>query len=147
MTATSRPQPEPLRTTLIRNAVLAIVAGTVLHQWSARWAHPIGWFVAVVAMLWPTLGGHWLELGYLDWLQPRLPAAPTVRRLARIATWFVGGCAFGVAMALTLHALDPTRLRRWPGWGFAGAVFVAVELVVHAALAARGQRSFFNGRG
>jgi hypothetical protein len=98
-------------------------------------------------MLWPSFGGHWLEVWYLNWLRPRLPSAPNGQRLARLGTWFLGGCLLAVGMVLTGRAIDGIRLSRWPAWWFAGVVFIGVELVAHAGLQARGRPSFFNGRG
>lgn len=147
MTAAWQPYREPLRTTLGRTILIAIVAGTVLAAWSARSARPIRWSVAVVLMLWPSFGGHWLELWYLNWLRPRLPAAPTVQRVARLGTWFLGGCGLGVGMVLTARALGGIHLTHWPAWWVAGVVFIGVELVAHTVLQARGRPSFFNGRG
>jgi hypothetical protein len=147
MTEPWQPYREPLRTTLVRTILIAIVAGTVLAAWSARSARAIQWSVAVVLMLWPSFGGHLLELWYLNWLRPRLPAARTVQRVARLGTWFLGGCGLGVGMALTGRVLGGIRLTRWPAWWVAGVVFIGVELVTHSALQARGRPSFFNGRG
>ena len=147
MTAPEQPHSEPLRTTLIRNILIAICVGTVVAAWSTRSPRPIRWPLAVGLMLWPSFGGHWLELWYLNWLRPRLPAARNVQRLARIGVWFVGGCALGVGMVLTARALGGMRPARWPALWVAGVVFIGVELVAHTALQVRGQRSFFNGRG
>jgi hypothetical protein len=147
MTAAEQPYSEPLRTTLIRTILIAICAGTVLAAWSTRSPRPIRWPLAVGLMLWPSFGGHWIELWYLNWLSPRLPAAPNVRRLVRIGVWFLGGCALGVGVVLTARALGGIRPTRWPAWWLAGVAFIGVELVAHAALQVRGRRSFFNGRG
>ena len=142
-----QPHREPLRTTLVRTVLIAIVAGTVLTAWSVLAARPIRWSVAVVLMLWLTFGGHWLELWYLNWLRPRLPATRTVQCVARVGTWFFGGCALGVGMVLTARTLDGTNLIDWPAWWLAGVVFIGLELVVHSVLQVRGQPSFFNGHG
>ena len=142
MTAAGQPHREPLRTTMIRNALIAIGAGTVL----AASARSIRWPFAVVLMLWPSFGGHWIEVWYLNWLRPRLPAAPSVQRLARIGTWFVGGCGLGLGMSLTARALGGNGPATRPAWWLAGVVFVGLELIVHVALQLRGKQSFFNGR-
>ena len=139
-----QPHREPLRTTLVRTILIAIVAGTV---WSASSARPIRWPVAVLLMLWLSFGGHWLELWYLNWLRPRLPPARTVQGVARLATWFLGGIVLGVGMLLTARAVGGIRLTLWPVWWLAGVVFIGVELVAHTVLQARGRPSFFNGRG
>ena len=142
-----QPYREPLRTTLVRTILIAIVAGTVVAMWSARSAWPIRWPLAVVLMLWPSFGGHWLELWYLNWLRPRLRAARTVQGVARLATWFLGGYGLRVGVVLRSRALAAIRPTRWPAWWLAGVVFIGVELIAHLALQARGRPSFFNGRG
>ena len=147
MIAASQPNREPLRTTLVRTILIAIVAGTLLTAWSARSARPIRWSVGVVLMLWLSFGGHWLELWYLNWLRPRLSAALAVQRVARLGTWFLGGCALGVGMVLTARTLGGIRLTQWPAWWLAGIVFIGLELVVHTVLQLRGRPSFFDGRG
>ena len=139
-----QPSREPLRTTLVRTILIAIVAGTV---WSVSSARPIRWPVAVLLMLWPSFGGHWLELWYLNWLRPRLPPARTVQGVARLATWFLGGIVLGVGMLLTARAVSGIRLTLWPVWWLSGVVFIGVELVAHTVLQVRGRPSFFNGRG
>jgi hypothetical protein len=147
MMAPWQPHREPLRATLVRTIVIAIVAGTVLAAWSDRSGRSIRWPVAVAVMLWVSFGGHWLELWYLNWLRPRLSSAPTVQRVARLVTWFLGGCALGVGMLLTARFGGGIHRTHWPTWWVAGLVFIAVELVAHTVLHMRGRPSFFNGRG
>ena len=147
MTAAWHPYREPIRATLVRTVLIAVVAGAVLAAWSAHSARPIRWPVAVVLMLWVSFGGHWIELYYLNWLRPRLAAAATVQCFARLITWFVGGSALGVGMLLTARALGGIRLIHWPAWWVAGIGFIGVELVAHTVLQARGRPSFFTGRG
>ncbi len=147
MSGTWQPYREPLRTTLVRTLLIAIVAGTVLAAWSARSARSIPWPAAVVLMLWPSFGGHWLELWYLNWLRPRLPAARTAQCVARLGTWFLGGCGLGLGMVLTARGLYGFRLSQLPAWWLAGVVFIGVELVAHTVLQVRARPSFFNGRG
>lgn len=147
MTAAWVPHRESLRSTLRRTVLIAIVAGTVLAAWSAGSARPIRWPVAVVLMLWVSFGGHWVELWYLNWLRPRLPVARTGQSFARLATWFLGGCALGVGMVLTARALGGIRLTHWSAWWVGGVGFIGVELVAHAVLQARGRPSFFTGGG
>jgi hypothetical protein len=147
MHATWQPYRESLRTTLTRTVLVAIVAGTVFATWSARAGRTLRWPVAVALMFWPSFGGHWLELWYLNWLRPRLPVARTVQVVARLGTWFLGGCLLGVGVLLTARALSGFRLTQWPAWWVAGVGFIGVELVAHMALQARARPSFFNGRG
>lgn len=147
MIAAWHPHRESLRTTLTRTIPIAVVAGTALAAWSTSFARPIRWWIAVILALWVSLGGHWVEVWYLDWLRPRLPAAPAVQLVARLGTWFLGGCGLGVCMALTARVLGGVRPTHWPAWWLAGVAFIGVELLAHAVLQARGRPSFFNGRG
>ena len=147
MNPTWQPYRESLRTTLVRTILIAIAAGTVFAAWSARGGRSLRWPVAVVLMLWPSFGGHWLEVWFLNWLRPRLPAARTMQAVARVGTWFLDGYGFGIGMVLTARALSGFTFTQWPAWWFAGVVFLGVELVAHTALQVRGRPSFFNGRG
>jgi hypothetical protein len=104
------------------------------------------WPIASLLGLWPSLGGHWLEVWFLNWLRPRLPAASTVQAPACVVVWFVGGTGLAIGMALTAMVLG-VRLAHCPPWWLPGAAFTGIELVAHLALQARGQPSFHNGRG
>jgi len=139
-----QPFREPLRTTLIRTLGIAIVAGALL-------AHRLGglarWPAASVVMLWPSLGGHFLELWFLNRLRPRLPRERGVQIAARVALWFLGGVLFLVAMRLTTTALTGSRaLERVALW-IGGLLFIGIELVVQLLLQLRGRPSFYDGRG
>jgi hypothetical protein len=98
-------------------------------------------------MLWPTLGGHALELWFLNWLRPRLPRDRGVQIAARVVLWFVGGMLFLVAMRLTAAALAGSRpVSRVAPW-IGGLAFIGIELVVHLAARLRGRPSVYDGRG
>lgn len=146
MTTRIRSRHEPLRATVTRNLSIAIVASTVVAVSSSHSSHPIRWPIAFVLMLWPTFGGHWLELWYLDWLRPRLPSTLGILYLARLAAWFVGGCLLGLGMSGTTRVLGVPSTRL-PAWWLAGLAFIGIELIVHAGLQVRGKASFYNGRG
>jgi hypothetical protein len=143
MNAAWQPYREPMRTTLTRTVTIALVAGTIVSRWLG-WSR---WPLAVLIMLWPSFGGHWVELWFLNWLRPRIPAGRGVQVTARVATWFVGGILLGAAMALTAGAIGGLRFRQQPAWWLAGLAFIAVELVAQGALQLRGRPSFYNGRG
>jgi hypothetical protein len=101
-------------------------------------------------MLWPFLGGHWIELWFLNWLRPRLADRRAAQVAARLAVWLVGGAVLGVGMRLTAGALLELRFPRAATWWFpalAGLAFVGVELMAHVALQLRGRPSFVDGRG
>jgi hypothetical protein len=135
---------ESPRATLLRTGGIALVAGAALAHW---WGGLGRWPLAAAIMLWPTLGGHWLELWFLNWLRPRIPAARPVQIVVRLALWFVGGVALGLGMHLTVIAFTGRQSAHWPPWWAAGLAFIGLELVAQAVLQFRGRPSFFNGRG
>jgi hypothetical protein len=145
MTSPWQPYQEPLRTTLLRTITIALVVGAVLAR--ATGGGFARWPVATVIVLWPSFGGHWVDLWFLNWLRPRLSAARGVQVASRIGVWFVGGTALALGMALTAMALAGFGPARWPSWWYGGLGFIGVELVAQAALQLRGQPSFYNGRG
>jgi len=137
-----QPYREPLRATVLRTGVIAIVAGAVASRFLGGWA---SWPVATILALWPAFGGHWVELWFLNWLRPRIPGARGWQVAARIAVWFAGGTVLAAGMVLTAMALG--RFRRLPAWWAGGGVFIGIELAVHLAMHLRGRGSFYDGRG
>ena len=144
MTSQWRPYREPVHKTLLRTGMIAIIAGGVL---AAFWGGPARWPAAVLLALWPSFGGHWIEVWFLNWLRPRLPDARSVQAVARLGVWFAGGVILAQAMTLTATALTSFRPRHWPVWWYGGLGFIAIELVAHLALVLRGRPSFYDGRG
>jgi hypothetical protein len=144
MTSQWQPFREPLHTTLLRNGIIAIIAGGVLARF---WGGPARWPIASLLMFWPTFGGHWVEVWFLNWLRPRLSVARSTQVAARIGTWFIGGIGLALGMALTATAPAQFLLDNWPSWWLGGLAFVGIELVAHLALLLRGRPSFYNGRG
>ena len=134
---------EPLRVTLTRTVAIALIAGAALASRSGGLAL---WPIMSVVMLWPSLGGHYVELAYLDVARPRLSASRAVQTLARIAVWFVGGALMVVGMHFTAILLRAPKPLPTSAWWLGGIVFIGLELVVHLALHARGRSSFFSGR-
>ena len=94
---------EPLRVTLKRTVGIALIAGAAV---ASRWGGLAQWPALSVVMLWPTLGGHYVELAYLDVVRPRLSASRAVQTLARVAVWFVGGALMVVGMHFTAPIKD-----------------------------------------
>ena len=135
---------EPLRVTLTRTVSIAVVAGAVVALSMGRLRR---WPAISLLMLWPSFGGHWIDLLFLNGIRPLLPESRTVQVMARLAVWFGGGVVLGVGVRLTACMLF--NRSRLPGltWAIAGSVFVAVELIAHAALQLRGRPSFYNGLG
>ena len=140
----NEPFREPLRVTLTRTIAIAAVAGAVLARFSGGLQH---WPRATLLMLWPSFGGHWVEMWFLNWLRPRISQRRDAQIAARIATWFAGGCVLGIGMGLTAAAIANYPLSRLSAFWLAGLVFVAVEIVAHIPLQLRGRPSFYNGRG
>ena len=144
--ATSDWQPfqEPLHATLTRTLGIAVVVGALFAR---RLGGLSQWPAASVVMLWPALGGHFLELWFLNWLRARLPRDRGVQIVARLALWFLGGALFLVAMRLTATTLTGRRpIPRVAPW-IGGVAFIGIELLVHLASRLRGARSFYDGRG
>jgi len=135
---------EPLRVTLTRTVGIALIAGAAL---ASRWGGLAMWPVTSVVMLWPSLGGHYVELAYLDVVRPRVSPSRAAQTLARIAVWFVGGALMVVGMHFTAIILHAPRPLPTSAWWIGGIAFIGVELVAHLALHARGRPSFYTGRG
>ena len=134
---------EPLLATLTRTATIALVAGAVLAR---SWGGLAQWPAAAILMLWPSFGGHWVEIWFLNVLRPRLPVARAAQVGARLVVWFIGGALLAQGMRLTVMALGRFRPGHWPAWWIGGLAFIGVELVVHLILQLRGRPSFYNGR-
>jgi hypothetical protein len=64
MTSQWQPYQEPLRTTLLRTGIIALVVGAVLAR---SWGGVARWPAATLLALWPALGGHLVELWFLNW--------------------------------------------------------------------------------
>jgi hypothetical protein len=141
---------ESMRTTLLRTGIIAAVVGAILAGSRGGGIGGGGWRMwplATLLSLWPALGGHFVELLFLNVLRPRLPRARAVQIAARLITWFAGGVAMVYAIRMTALALTGTSPLRATQWWIGGVGFIAIELIVHAVLQMRGRPSFYNGRG
>ncbi len=139
----SHPFHEPLRITLIRTGAIAIVVGAVFSR-------PLGglayWPFATLLALWPALGGHWIEVFFLNWLRPRLPVGRGIEVGSRLVVWFIGGVALGFAMRLTAATLARYRHGHQLHWWLSGLAFIGIELGVHLVLKLRGVPNLYDGR-
>jgi hypothetical protein len=144
MTSQWQPYREPLHTTLLRTGIIAIVVGAVLARF---WGGLARWPVTTLLVLWPSFGGHWVEVLFLNWLRPRLSAARPVQVAARIGVWFVGGAILALGVSLTAMVLTGFQPAHWPAWWLGGLAFIAIELLVHLTLQFRRRPNFYNGRG
>ena len=134
---------EPFRRAFARNVALAAVVGAVL----ALQRHDLELLVPLATLaLWFSLGGHYIELAFLNGLRARIPPGRLRQAVVRLLVWFGGGVLLYVSMAATARALPieapPLRL-----WWYGGFLLIGVELAVHAVLAIRGLPNFYNGRG
>ena len=129
---------------MLRTGMIAIVAGAVLAR---LWGGLARWPMATLLVLWPSFGGHWVEVWFLNWLRPRLSIARGFQVAARFGVWFLGGAGLAIGMGLTAMALDGLRPALWSVWWLGGIGFIGIELVIHLVLQLRGRPSFYNGRG
>jgi hypothetical protein len=144
MTSQWQPYREPFHVTILRTGTIAIVAGAVLARF---WGGPARWLAATLLVLWPSFGGHWVEVWFLNWLRPRLSAARGMQAATRVGVWFVGGTGLALSMGLTAMGLAGFRPAHWPAWWLGGLGFIGIELLAHLVLQLRGRSSFYNGRG
>ena len=82
MSSRWEPVREPLGVTLRRTVSVALGVGLVLSLVRGRL---LMWSLASLIVLWFSLGGHWVEIWFLNWLRPRLPEA----RAAQVGVRFV----------------------------------------------------------
>jgi hypothetical protein len=127
---------------VLRTGAIAIVAGAAIAGF-----RPGRWLTATLLVLWPSFGGHWVEVWFLNWLRPRISPARGAQAAARVGVWFIGGAGLFVGMVLTAMTLPGFRHMHWPAWWVGGLAFIAIELIAHLALQLRGRPGFYNGRG
>ena len=142
--ASWQPFREPLRNTLLRTGTIALVAGAILAWRTGGLAR---WPMAVLLMLWPAFGGHWVELLFLNFLRQRISASRVVQIGVRLTVWFMGGVILMFGMRLTAMALAGFQTRHSPAWWVGGVAFIGIELFVHSIMRLRGLPNFYDGRG
>ena len=143
MTTNWQPYREPLRVTVMRTGLIAVVIAAGL---SARRGGAARWPMTLIMALWISFGGHWVEIFFLNWLRPRIADARALQIAARVAVWFVGGAVLMQGVRLSVMALRVGAIRS-PTWWIGGLAFIGIEMVVHLILQLRGQPSFYNGHG
>jgi hypothetical protein len=134
---------EPIARTLKRNFAIAMFVGVVIAAVRRAPFLALPW---TLLALWPSLGGHFVEIAFLNGMRPRLPRARLVQASTRIVWWLAGGALLGGALIATAHAL-PITAPAWRRWWMGAPFFVGIELVAHATLARRGLPSFYRGDG
>lgn len=139
-----QPYREPLRVTILRTGLIALILGAVIATARHTWAL---WPIVTLLVLWPSFGGHWMEIAFLNVLRPRLPDARIVQIIFRLITWFIGGVLLTVGVVLTAMMLPGVHWAFGRVWWIGGLAFIGIELIAHAVLQLRGRPSFYNGRG
>jgi hypothetical protein len=134
---------EPMARTIARNLTIAIVAGVAVAVFRRA---PFLALPNALLALWPSLGGHFVEIAFLDEVRHRLPRARLVRTSARLVWWLVGGSVLGAALIATAHALH-VAAPPWRWWWMGAPAFVGIELAVHGVLALRRRPNFYRGDG
>jgi hypothetical protein len=134
---------EPFGRTLARNLTIAAVAGLAFALQRADLTMLLP---AAALALWFSLGGHYVELAFLNGIRPRVPDGRLTRALVRLLVWACGGVLLYAGAAATALALPIARppLRLW--W-LGSVLFIGLEIVVHATLAVRRRPNFYDGRG
>jgi hypothetical protein len=146
--STAPPQPyrEPLWKTLRRTLTIAFFITTALTiVLPDEESYRRSWLTTYPAVLWFPLGGHYVELAYLNFLRIRWPWIHRRRTITRLAWWFVGGLPLGLGCWWTWVGLGNHPGFDLPFW-WGMPFFVVVECIVHAALQLAGYPSFWNGR-
>jgi hypothetical protein len=138
-----QPFEEPLRVTLFRNAAISLAVGAVAAAVTGRLA-----LLPMVTLLalWPSLGGHYVEVFYRNWLARRL-ASRRLQMVGRLVTWFAAGIVMAAGMSLTALSMDCPRFPASPLWWLFGLAFIGIELAIHLILFARKQPSLYDGLG
>jgi hypothetical protein len=104
---------EPFVTTLARTGSIAVAVGALIAY---RQGGLVDWPIATLLLLWPSLGGHWVELLFLNFPRPRLPVTRSVQIGVWILVWFIGGMGLAAGMKLTAVMLGEFRPWHWPAW-------------------------------
>lgn len=131
---------ERLLVVLARNVGLAALLGVGLFAFLPRWGALV-WdaFDAFILALAFTLGGWAAERALL-----RLPGIDTFAgRLVRLMGWFAGGL-WAYLMGREVWRLFGRDILELPPLVWGGVFLVALELLLHAGLAALGRPSIFS---
>ena len=143
-----RPYVERLGATLRRTLTIAFFITTALALVPPlRGETSFGrfWLGTYPAVLWIPLGGHYVELAYLNFLRMRWGWFFRHRHVARVLVWFAGGLPLGLGCWWTWLAMGVRPQFELPFW-WGMPFFVLAECVVHTALSVLGRPSFWNGR-
>jgi hypothetical protein len=139
-----RPFHEPFGNTLVRNNMIALIVAAIIAVSLPRiFSLP----TALLVAYWPTFGGHFIEILYLNYLRPLLPGDRSVRTAARLLAWYIGGAALALGARFTAELLTTCRTPLVPTCVFGGLAFIGIELIAHLALSRSNKANFYDGRG
>jgi hypothetical protein len=138
---------EPFLHSLTRNLMIALVVSLAVSLiFKSRHWGISGRLIAVntLSILWISLGGHGVELLYLNAIRFFLPFNRALEAIVRLLVWHAGGLLLFFAMSVTQRAFQVPPIP--PFTFYDGFIFIGIELIAHLALLLRGKDSFWNGR-
>jgi len=134
---------EPFWRTLLRNVLIAVVVGAILAVCRGNLSL-VGPFTLLA--MWFTLGGHYVEVVFLNRVRYRLPKTRASQVLGRLSFWFLGGCVLYLGMSATMRLLTGTSARYRDLW-IGGILLMGIEAVVHIVGLLRRKQNFYLGTG
>lgn len=149
-----KPFHESLAVTLRRTITIAIIVASVItlirpHHLPTLFARWREWFSLAVFVGWISVGGHWVELIFLNGLRPRIAHWSDLSLAAvRIGAWFIGGTILFIAAAISRSLIatgqlpDQTQVTHALVYG--GLAFVGIELCVHLVMLVMRKPCFWN---
>ncbi|HEY6345378.1 MAG TPA: hypothetical protein VIY49_28110 [Bryobacteraceae bacterium] len=112
---------------ILRTGAIAVLTGAAFATFSGRFAR---WPLATVLALWPSFGGHWVEVWFLNRLRPRLSSLERAQRI-RCGLPLNAHNAFAVRLPLNAHNAFAVRL---PARGVQVATRVLLWFIAGAGL-------------
>ena len=134
---------EPFARTLLRNITIAVVVGFML---ALRRGNLVLAPSFALLVIWFSLGGHYVELFFLNGIRPRIARNRLGQIFVRIAVWFLGGALLYVPMSITYHFLSGEQAH-FEYWWAGGLLLVGIEFLAHLFVLIRGKPNFYNGLG
>jgi hypothetical protein len=139
---------EPLIKTVIRTILTATIIAGILYL-----AHVFPYDgkskLTLFAMIWLVvfcivIGGHWLELLFINSIKFALPKNILLLYFTRIVYWFLCAVPLFFCTNFIMHVFlyDGLRLSHWFTFGI---FYIGIELLMHAIMQIRYKKSFYNG--
>jgi len=139
---------ESLNQTVIRTILTTTIIAGILYL-AHLFPHDGKSNLTLFEMIWLVVfcivvGGHWLELLFINRIKFALPKNILLLYFIRIVYWFL--CAvplfFAINFIMGLFLYDGLRLSHW--WTF-GIFYIGIELLMYAIMQIRYKKSFYNG--